>query len=233
MDKRAYLRPSSDATLAFLVVPADTLTLARVFYRRTKAVAGVRRLARDPEWRVEHSFHFGFMSTGYAWTTGDIDVDRYLDLWVEAIETAGAVERADWDRYFAWLVRAADRHAEGPTRVRSSLHEQRATDGNAASRDPDRAPVATERGGGSAPIWAVRAAGPSCPRSDRRTPRSLTSRFSPWPSNRWRGYRLTPRASPMESSATASLKHESDRPRDGRLHPPAIDRESGPDRPPS
>jgi hypothetical protein len=104
MDKRAYLRPSSDATLAFLVVPADTLTLARVFYRRTKAVAGVRRLARDADWRVEHSFHFGFMSTGYAWTTGDIDIDGYLDLWVDAIETAGAVDRADWDRYFAWLI---------------------------------------------------------------------------------------------------------------------------------
>ena len=65
MDKRACLLPSSDATLAFYVVPADTLTLGRVFYRRTKAVAGVRRLARDPDWRVKHSFHFGFMSTGY------------------------------------------------------------------------------------------------------------------------------------------------------------------------
>jgi hypothetical protein len=104
MDKRACLGASSDATLAFFVVPADTLTLARVFYRRTKAVAGVRRLVRDPEWRVKHSFHFGFMSTGYAWTTGDIEVERYLDLWVKAIETAGAVERADWDRYFVWLV---------------------------------------------------------------------------------------------------------------------------------
>lgn len=104
MDKRVYLRPSSDATLAFVVVPADTLTLARVFYRRTKAVASVRRLARDPQWLVEQSFHFGFMSTGYAWTTGDVDVDHYLDLWIEAIETAGAVDRADWDRYFACLV---------------------------------------------------------------------------------------------------------------------------------
>ncbi len=104
MDKRAYLRPWSDATVAFHVVPADTLSLARVFYRRTKAVAGVRQLARDPEWGVKQAFHFGFMSTGYAWTTGDIDIDRYLDLWVEAIDTAGAVERPDWDRHFAWLV---------------------------------------------------------------------------------------------------------------------------------
>ena len=104
MDKRAYLGPSSDATLAFHVVPADTLSLARVFYRRTKAVAGVRRLARDPEWGVKHAFHFGFTSTGYAWATGNIDIDRYLDLWVAAIETAGAVDRADWDRYIAWLV---------------------------------------------------------------------------------------------------------------------------------
>jgi len=47
MDKRAYLRPSSNATLAFHVVPADTVTLARVFYRRTKAVDGVPRCGRD------------------------------------------------------------------------------------------------------------------------------------------------------------------------------------------
>jgi hypothetical protein len=52
MDKRAYLRPSSDATLAFVVVPADTLTLARVFDRRTKAVAGV---ADSPEVRSRSS----------------------------------------------------------------------------------------------------------------------------------------------------------------------------------
>jgi hypothetical protein len=104
VDRRAYLRPSSDATLAFHVVPADTLSLARVFYRRTRAVAGVRLLARESGWGVKQAFHFGFMSTGYAWTNGDINIDRYLDLWVAAIETAGAVERADWDRYFAWLV---------------------------------------------------------------------------------------------------------------------------------
>jgi hypothetical protein len=176
MDTRAYLGRSSNATLRFHVVRADTLTLARVFYRRTKAVVGVRRLARDPEWAVEYAFHFGFMSTGYAWTTGEIDIDPYLDLWVEAIESAGAVERADWDRYFAWLVderiatpkdrREFDRHFT--TSVR-----QKATPRPGINIPP---PVATERGGGSEPIGAVRAAGPSCPQSDRRTPRSLTRR---------------------------------------------------------
>jgi hypothetical protein len=64
MDKRGYLRPSSNATLAVHVFPADTLTLGRVFHRRTKAVAGVRRLVRDPEWGVNHASHFGFKSTG-------------------------------------------------------------------------------------------------------------------------------------------------------------------------
>jgi hypothetical protein len=39
-------------------------------------MAGVRRLARDPEWLVKHSFPFGVVSTSYAWTTGDIDIDR-------------------------------------------------------------------------------------------------------------------------------------------------------------
>lgn len=141
MDKRAYLRPSSDATLAFLVVPADTLTLARVFYRRTKAVAGVRRLARDPQWRAEHSFHFGFMSTGYAWTTGDIDVDRYLDLWIEAIETAGAVERADWHRYFAWL---AQERIATPRDRRESIVTSRTL----CARRQRRVPGSGSRAGG-------------------------------------------------------------------------------------
>lgn len=127
--------------------------------------------------------HFGFMSTGYACTAGGIDVDRYLDLWIEAIQTAGAVERADWDRYFAWLVQ--QRIATPSDRPEFDRHFTNSVRQTATpSRDPDRAPVATERGGGSASIRAVRAAGPSGPRSDRRTPRSLTSRFSPWPSDR-------------------------------------------------
>jgi hypothetical protein len=104
LDKRAYLNPSADGTLSFFVVPADTLTLARVFYRRPKAVAGVRRLAREEGWRVKHSFHFGHMETGYAWTTGDIDVERYLDLWTEEIDRAGVIDRPDWGDYFEWLV---------------------------------------------------------------------------------------------------------------------------------
>ena len=152
MDRRAYLRPSSDATLAFVVVPADTLTLARVFYRRTKAVAGVRQFARDPQWRVEQELPLR------------LHVDRLrLDDWRHRCRPLPRpVDRGDRDSRrrrasglgpILRLARTADRHAGGPTRVRSSLHEQRASDGNAASRDPDRAALAAERGGGSASTW--------------------------------------------------------------------------------
>jgi hypothetical protein len=104
MDSRACLNPSADATIAFHVEPADTLTLARVFYRRPTAVTGARRLAREYGWRVRHSFHFGHMQTGFAWTTGNIDIDDYLDLWTREIGRAQAIDRAHWDRYFEWLV---------------------------------------------------------------------------------------------------------------------------------
>ena len=42
MDQRADLGPSSDATLAFYVVPADRLTLARVFYPPSSSVTSAR-----------------------------------------------------------------------------------------------------------------------------------------------------------------------------------------------
>jgi hypothetical protein len=80
------------------------LTLARVFYRRPKAVAGVRHLARERGWHVSHSFHWGHMETGFAWTHGDIDLDSYLNLWTAEISRSGAIPRSEWDRYFEWLV---------------------------------------------------------------------------------------------------------------------------------
>ena len=54
MDSRACLNELADGTVSLHVVPADTLTLARVFYRRPNAVAGVRHLARQHGWHVSH-----------------------------------------------------------------------------------------------------------------------------------------------------------------------------------
>lgn len=105
MGSRAYLNPSEDmATISFSVYPADTLTQATEFYRRPESVEGVRRLARESGWCVAQNFHFGHMQAGYAWTSGDIDIGSYLDLWRAEIEHAGAIPREEWPEYFEWLV---------------------------------------------------------------------------------------------------------------------------------
>lgn len=105
MDSRAYLKPAEDtAMFEFAVYPGDTLTQAREFYRRPTAVEGVRRLARQAGWHVTHRFHFGHMEASYVWTSGDIDINNYVDLWMEEIEHARAISRMHWADYFDWLV---------------------------------------------------------------------------------------------------------------------------------
>ena len=102
---RAYLIAAPNMTeIAFSIYPADTLTQAWQFYARPNAVAVIRGLAQEEGWRVGHNFHFGHMQAGYAWTSGDIDPDSYLDLWVKEINDASSIEREEWSEYFDWLV---------------------------------------------------------------------------------------------------------------------------------
>ncbi len=145
-----------------------------------KAVAGVRRLARDPEMGRE-------VRLSLRLHVDRVRMDQRGNRYRSLPRPVGRGDRDSWRRrasglgpVFRLARRSADRHADGPTGVRSSLHEQRAAEGNAASRDQHRPAVATARGRGSEPIGAARAAGPSCTRSVRRTPRSLTKRPSGW-----------------------------------------------------
>ncbi len=100
---RAYLF-SPDGGIELSVYPADTLSQARAFYSRPAAVAALQALAKDHEWEVSPNFHFGHMEGGYAWTTTNANVERYIALWQERIEETRTVKREEWDAYWAWLI---------------------------------------------------------------------------------------------------------------------------------
>jgi hypothetical protein len=89
----------------FSVFPADTLAQARAFYREPAKVEAVQKLARKPGWSLEPNFHFGHFETGYVWCHGDLEIERYLDLWVREI-AAGMHElrRSEWPRYWRRLL---------------------------------------------------------------------------------------------------------------------------------
>jgi hypothetical protein len=100
---RAYLFPVESA-IELSVYPADTLSQARAFYTRPAAVTALLTLAKDPDWQVMPNYHFGHMEGGYAWTTTDTPVERYIAVWQERIGETHAVKRDDWDDYWAWLI---------------------------------------------------------------------------------------------------------------------------------
>jgi hypothetical protein len=102
-----YLRVTEDGEgieLAFS--PADTLTQARVFYRRVEIVTAVKALAELPGWGVYPNFHFGYWTRGLCWTRGDIGLNDYIDLWslriAEGVHPVGPSGRDD---YWEELVR--------------------------------------------------------------------------------------------------------------------------------
>ena len=66
-------------------------------------VSGLAALRERPGWYLAPNFHFGHMQRGFCWTTTSRDVDEYVELWTDEIHTAGAVVRADWNDYWAWL----------------------------------------------------------------------------------------------------------------------------------
>lgn len=100
----AYLRLADEEdAIELAVYPADTLTQAREFYANEIAVRGVRQLAQRDDWRVKPNFHFGHMQRGFCWTSGEIELIDYLDLWQAEIAATGSVPRESWDRYWMWL----------------------------------------------------------------------------------------------------------------------------------
>jgi hypothetical protein len=101
----AYLT-ADDGDIRLALYPADTLGQAAEFFRRPDALEGVRALADEEGWSVKPNFHFGHMQRGFCWTTSDLDLDGYLQLWEERIVDESSVAREDWDSYWSWLVNA-------------------------------------------------------------------------------------------------------------------------------
>ena len=100
----AYLTVIDNEEIQLALYPADTLSQAREFYGRSKALNGVRTLAAGGGWTVMPNFHFGHMQRGFCWTTSDIEVEDYLQLWEQRIVSAGNVPRDEWPSYWSWLI---------------------------------------------------------------------------------------------------------------------------------
>jgi hypothetical protein len=83
--------------------PADTLTQARIFYKKANTPERILAL-RSRGRSVEKSFHFGFMQKGVAWTNGKASVADYMRYWQENIDKTGKVDRAAWTEYWDKLV---------------------------------------------------------------------------------------------------------------------------------
>jgi hypothetical protein len=100
----AYLTAIEGDGIQLALYPADTLGQAWEFFKRPATVDGVRALATAEGWSVKPNFHFGHMQRGFCWTTSDIGLEDYLQLWQERIATEGSVARDDWDAFWAWLI---------------------------------------------------------------------------------------------------------------------------------
>lgn len=100
----AYLTAIEGDRIQLALYPADTLGQATEFFGRPTVVDGVRALAAVDGWSVSPNFHFGHTQRGFCWTTSDIELEDYLQMWQERIATESSVAREDWDDYWTWLI---------------------------------------------------------------------------------------------------------------------------------
>jgi hypothetical protein len=91
-----------ESTVCLRMWPGDTLTQARELYGDPEAVKAVLALRADG-WRVEPNFHWGFMSTGYAWAKTPCSAEDYCAFWLSKIGETRELRRAEWDAYWKWL----------------------------------------------------------------------------------------------------------------------------------
>jgi hypothetical protein len=89
---------TGDVRLRFY--PGDTLTQAKALYARPDAVRGLLRM---DGWKVRPNHHWGFMTSGFCWSHGSVDVVDYIDFWIANIKTTRAVRRDDWQKEWARL----------------------------------------------------------------------------------------------------------------------------------
>jgi hypothetical protein len=62
-------------------VTGGALGQARDLYGDPTAVKDVLAL-RSAQWLVEPNFHWGFMSTGYAWSKTSATLEEYCEFWL-------------------------------------------------------------------------------------------------------------------------------------------------------
>lgn len=93
--------------------PGDTLSQAKVLYKR---VAAARGLLDMSGWKVRPNYHWGFITTGYCWSHGSIPTHDYIEHWIGAIRETRAVPRerwnSEWARLEALSIVAARDHAD-------------------------------------------------------------------------------------------------------------------------
>ena len=92
--------------------PGDTLTQSRALYGDRSALEAVLALQCD-NWHMKPNFHWGFMTTGYAWAKTPLQVEKYCDYWVNEIGATRELSRPEWETYWAKLESAQIVEAAG------------------------------------------------------------------------------------------------------------------------
>jgi hypothetical protein len=80
--------------------PGDTLSQARELYQRPDAVRGLMTL---PGWTVKTNFHWGYVTSGMCWASGDIDPADYIDYWIRKIAKTKSIPREKWEQQWIAL----------------------------------------------------------------------------------------------------------------------------------
>lgn len=89
--------------ICLVVYPADTLTQAKAFYLRAKAVQQILAL-RSIGWSIAPNFHFGHMAKGFAWTTTEAPLEKYTAHWIKQIAGTGSIQRDRWEQFWNSLI---------------------------------------------------------------------------------------------------------------------------------
>jgi hypothetical protein len=98
-----YLRYSpKQSAVCLRMYPGDTLGQARDLYGDPIAVKAILAL-RLAGWLVDPNFHWGFMSTGYAWSKTQATVEDYCECWLENIGETRELRRPEWEAYWMRL----------------------------------------------------------------------------------------------------------------------------------
>lgn len=99
----AQLRPGEHGGAVLSLWPADTLTQARHFYRKSDPYGRLQRLM-DRGWHVTANYHHGFTRTGLCWVTATLALAKYVGHWQKNISNARQVPRPLFNIHWQRLV---------------------------------------------------------------------------------------------------------------------------------